>query len=166
MFCILAEMQIILRRNRKRPPPLSRHRAPPDKLLSEFNNKGKYKKNFSNNSSQWRGFRLCWKQNGFNWNNDIRLHFRSQSVQDEKKRRAAEETKRAMEEQKRKLEEEEEKRRSEEAKVIWSAGMFWFQCICSLCKRTYCSPKGERRRGSMEGRADQHGIARSQLVSI
>ena len=60
-FCILAEMQIILRRNRKRPPPLSRHRAPPDKLLSEFNNKGKYKKNFSNNSSQWKGFRLCWK---------------------------------------------------------------------------------------------------------
>ena len=46
------------------------------------------------------------------------LHFRSQSVQDEKKRRAAEETKRAMEEQKRKLEEEEEKRRSEEAKVV------------------------------------------------
>ena len=71
-----------------------------------------------------------------------------------------------MEEQKRKLEEEEEKRRSEEAKVIWSAGMFWFQRIFSLCKQTYCSPKGERRRGSMEGRADQHGIARSQLVSI
>ena len=50
------------------------------------------------------------------------LHFRSQSLQEEKKGRAAEEGKKAIEEEKRRMEEkkrmeEEERKRGEEARV-------------------------------------------------
>ena len=47
---------------------------------------------------------------------DCKWHFRSQSVQEEKKRRTAEEGKKAIEEEKRRKEEEERKR-TEEARV-------------------------------------------------
>ena len=49
---------------------------------------------------------------------DCKRHFRSQSVQEEKKRRAAEEEKKAVEEEKRRMEEEELRKRGEEAQRV------------------------------------------------
>ena len=49
---------------------------------------------------------------------DCKRHFRSQSVQEEKKRRAGEEEKKAVEEEKRRMEEEELRKRGEEAQRV------------------------------------------------